>query len=184
MAGEQGDDGLGTSQWSGKKLLWPAGRPAGGAAVQAGLPAAPAERPRGAHHAACLRGGGRVSRSAVSSRRSIRLILVLALLLGVQTAYANPAVVAAELRALSCCARHCDGPVSLPSARSCCGLTATTSGPAEGPVAPGVPWLAAAIVTGPSSALAPAAPTWVPADTLLVTGSGPPVFLAHRHLLI
>jgi len=112
------------------------------------------------------------------------MVVALALLLGVQTAYANPAVVAAELRALSCCAGHCDGPVSLPSARDCCGLTATTSGPAEGPVAPGVPALTAAAVMGASSALAPGTPTWVTADRLLVAGSGPPVFLAQRHLLI
>src|SRR5262245_41615314 len=65
----------------------------------------------------------------VTLARAARPVLALALLVGVQTAYTNPAVVAAELRAMSCCG-HCPHPASLPSARSCCGVTAVTSGPA------------------------------------------------------
>jgi hypothetical protein len=120
----------------------------------------------------------------VSPRRPHRLILVLALGLGVQTTYANPGVVAAELRAMSCCAQDCDAPLSLPSARSCCGLTAMASGPAEGPAAPTAPSLAPAALAGSSGVSVPVAPAWVPADVLRPAGSGPPAFLAHRHLLI
>lgn len=109
-------------------------------------------------------------------------ILLLALALGVQTAYANPGVVAAELRAMACCAHHCDEPLSLPSARDCCGLTATTSGPAEAPLAAALPALTpVALVGSPSVPLAPAR---VPVDAIQPAGSGPPAFLAHRHLLI
>jgi hypothetical protein len=113
-----------------------------------------------------------------------RLILVLALGLGVQTTYANPGVVAAELRAMSCCAQDCDAPLSLPSARSCCGVTATASGPAEGPAAPSAPPLAPAALAESRGVSARVAPAWVRADVLRPAGSGPPAFLAHRHLLI
>jgi hypothetical protein len=104
--------------------------------------------------------------------------------LGVQTTYANPGVVVAELRAMSCCAHHCDEPLSLPSARTCCGLTATASGPAEGPVVPGVPMLAPVAFTGAAGVLATVSPARERADVLWPAGSGPPAFLVHRHLLI
>jgi hypothetical protein len=111
-------------------------------------------------------------------------ILLLALALGVQIAYANPGVVSAEFRAMTCCAHHCDEPLSLPSARACCGLTMTASGPAEAP-------LTGALAA--PSAVAHAAPSLAPAflasaqsrmDVVRPAGSGPPAFLTHRHLLI
>jgi hypothetical protein len=112
------------------------------------------------------------------------VLVTLALALGVQTSYVNPTAVSAELRALSCCARHCDGPVSVPSSRSCCGLTGLPSGPAEtsraqmpGPIAP-LWWL-------PATAL----PTPARRDRGMLygvqaRGSGPPTFLEQRHLLL
>jgi hypothetical protein len=112
-----------------------------------------------------------------------RLLLVLILALGVQTAYANPAIAAAELRALSCCAGHCTEPLSLPSAKTCCGVTATASGPAEAPSAPGAAPLAP---SGPPCLAAVTSPAPVQArlDLMPLAGSGPPTFLAQRHLLI
>lgn len=120
----------------------------------------------------------------MSSCRPIRLILGLAVALGVQTTYANPGVLAAELRAMACCAHHCDEPLSLPSARDCCGLTATASGPAEAPVALGAPTFAAVMLAGAPAVSAALAPAWARIDVLRPAGSGPPAFLAHRHLLI
>src|SRR5215468_11185690 len=84
--------------------------------------------------ATCLPYRSRVSVPLVS-RGAAHLVFTLILALGVQTAYVNPGVAAAELRAVSCCTHNCHEPVSLPSARDCCGLTAVTSGPAEAPVA-------------------------------------------------
>jgi len=117
----------------------------------------------------------------VTSARPARLLLVLALVVGVQTVYTNPWVEAAELRALSCCG-HCPEPLSLPSARSCCGVTAVTSGPAvasashaPAPVGPTTAALAVAVQPPPILARA----------TLVhPTGSGPPTFLEQRHLLL
>ena len=117
----------------------------------------------------------------VTLARAARPLLALALLVGVQTAYTNPAVVAAELRAMSCCG-HCPKPVSLPSARNCCGVTAVTSGPAAisasrtaAPLAPAA--VALAVVAQP-------VPAWPPATLVQPTGSGPPTFLEQRHLLL
>jgi hypothetical protein len=114
--------------------------------------------------------------------RATRPLLALALLVGVQTVYANPAVVAAELRAMSCCG-HCPQPVSLPSARSCCGVTAVTSGPAAVsasktavPLSPAT--LPLAVVVQPVSI------TRAPVTLVQPTGSGPPTFLEQRHLLL
>jgi hypothetical protein len=112
-----------------------------------------------------------------------RLLLVLVLALGVQTAYVNPGVAAAELRAISCCTRHCNEPLSLPSARACCGLTATASGPAEAPSVPGGTPLAPA-ASPCLSAVASPAPMQARLDLTPVAGSGPPTFLAQRHLLL
>ena len=117
----------------------------------------------------------------VTLARAARPLLTLALLVGVQTAYTNPAVVAAELRAMSCCG-HCPGPASLPSARSCCGVTAVTSGPAEVSTSrPAAPLGPTAL---PLAVVVKAAPSWVPATLVQPTGSGPPTFLEQRHLLL
>jgi hypothetical protein len=117
----------------------------------------------------------------VTSARPARLLLALALAVGVQTAYANPTVAAAELRALSCCGR-CPEPVSLPTARTCCGVTAVTSGPAE------VLGSQAAAPLGPTTALLAVvtrpAPISVRATLVQPTGTGPPTFLEQRHLLL
>jgi len=109
------------------------------------------------------------------------LFLALALVVGVQTVYANPRVEAAELRALSCCG-HCREPLSLPSARSCCGVTAVTSGPAvasashtAAPIGPTTAPLAVAVQPKPILARA---------TLVQPTGSGPPTFLEQRHLLL
>jgi hypothetical protein len=117
----------------------------------------------------------------VTSARPARLLLALALMVGVQTVYANPAVEAAELRALSCCG-HCPEPVSLPSARSCCGVTAVTSGPAEAPASrPAAPF---GTTTAPLAVVVRPAPNWARATLVQPTGSGPPTFLEQRHLLL
>ena len=111
-------------------------------------------------------------------------MLALALLVGVQGAYVNPGVAAAELRAMACCAHNCDEPVSLPTARHCCGVTAVASGPAEaqtGHAVSPVPMLALRVPriadTVPSSDRSIA-------DTVHVGGAGPPTFLEQRHLLL
>jgi hypothetical protein len=119
----------------------------------------------------------------VSSRRVI-LILALALALGVQTTYADPGAAAAEVRAMTCCAHHCDHPLSPASARRCCGLTVAASGPAEGPISPRVPSLTAGVFTASPAAPALPAPIRAWADAMPAGGSGPPAFLFHRHLLI
>jgi hypothetical protein len=117
----------------------------------------------------------------VSSRR---LIPLLALALGVQIAYADPRVAAAEVRAMACCARHCDEPLSLPSARGCCRLTVGASGPAEAPIAPCVPSFQAATFAAPVAASVLSASTEARPDAWPAAGSGPPPFLSHRHLLL
>lgn len=111
-------------------------------------------------------------------------ILLLALALGVQTAYANPGVVAAELRAMTCCAHHCDEPLSLPTARECCGLTMAASGPAESPAPAALSGLVRVATAAPSPGPAICAPARITLDVVCPAGSGPPPFLAHRHLLI
>lgn len=120
----------------------------------------------------------------VSSSRPIRLLLFLTLALGVQTTYVNPVVAAAEMRAMSCCAHHCDEPLSLPSARTCCQVTAVASGPAEGPVALSTAPLVTSAVVAAAGAFAPVLPAWLRTDLVRVAGSGPPTYLAQRHLLL
>ena len=118
----------------------------------------------------------------VTLARAARPLRALALLVGVQTVYTNPAVVAAELRAMSCCG-HCPKPASLPSARRCCGVTAVTSGPAT---------VSASKTTAPLSPTAlpvavvvrPVSTTRAPVTLVQPTGSGPPTFLEQRHLLL
>jgi len=117
----------------------------------------------------------------VTSARPARLLLVLAFVVGVQTVYTNPWVEAAELRALSCC-RHCPEPLSLPSARSCCGVTAVTSGPAIAS-ASHVP-ASMGPTTAPLTVAFQPPPTWVRVTLVQPTGSGPPTFLEQRHLLL
>ncbi len=101
--------------------------------------------------------------------------------MGIQISAANAAAATAELRALSCCAGDCDGPVSLPAARGCCQVTATASGPAEaaaGHVLP-TPVACAPLVVRD----APMTSTSPHPDHIGCAGTGPPTFLAHRHLL-
>jgi hypothetical protein len=111
-------------------------------------------------------------------------ILLLALALGVQIAYANPGVVAAEFRAMTCCAHHCDEPLSLPTARDCCGLTVAASGPAEAPLTGALAAPTAIALAAPSLAPALLASPQSRVDVVRLAGSGPPAFLTHRHLLI
>jgi len=113
-----------------------------------------------------------------------RFVVALALLVGVQGVYVNPGVAAAELRAMACCAHECDEPLSLPTARHCCGVTAVASGPAEAhtghAVSPG-PMLVLQVAriadTLPRSDRAIV-------ETVQVGDTGPPTFLEHRHLLL
>lgn len=110
-------------------------------------------------------------------------VLSLIFALGVQSAYVNPGVAAAELRAMACCAGHCDGPLSLPKSRDCCGLTVAASGPAESPTAPAPAPTMAITLLAPSTSLA-APPDAARPDVVQLAGSGPPTFLAQRHLLL
>src|SRR5258707_1986786 len=110
-------------------------------------------------------------------------MFMLILALGVQTAYANPGVVAAELRAVACCTHNCQEPVSLPSARTCCGLTAVASGPVEPPVAQSAGPRTMALAMPSSTTAAPPAPMQAPARHAPVAGSGPAAFLLQRYLL-
>jgi hypothetical protein len=111
-------------------------------------------------------------------------ILLLALALGAQTTYANPGVVTAELRAMTCCAHHCDEPLSLPGARDCCGLTMAASGPAEAPAPATLPVLTPVAVLASCQGPALLALATTTLDVVCPAGSGPPAFLVHRHLLI
>ncbi len=120
----------------------------------------------------------------VSPHRPTRLLLALALLVGVQGSYVNPGVVAAELRALSCCAHDCDRPVPLPEARRCCGVTAMASGPAETPIAPAADTVAPILFTARCPVTAVQAPRRPAADAVRVGDTGPPTFLEQRHLLL
>jgi hypothetical protein len=112
----------------------------------------------------------------------VRLLVVMVVALGVQSSYANPAATSAELRALACCARHCDKPMPAPVSRSCCGLTAMPSGPAETPATQ------APVVSLVSlSAIAPlvqAEHDRLALHDVRPRGSGPPTFLEQRHLLL
>ena len=148
-------------------------------------------RPRLMWGAMVAVGGGRTClpyRSRVSvplvSRGAAHLVFTLILALGVQTAYVNPGVAAAEMRAVACCTHNCQEPVSLPSARGCCGLTAVTSGPAEAPVAHSEAPLAMAVAIVSSTTATPAAPIRGLARLVPVAGSAPPTFLEQRHLLL
>jgi hypothetical protein len=112
------------------------------------------------------------------------VLVALAVSLGVQTSYANPMAVSAELRAVSCCARHCDGPVSVPSSRTCCGVTGLVSGPAEVPRAQ-MPGPITPLVLLPATVLpTPARPDRGMLHVVQPRGSGPPTFLEQRHLLL
>ena len=118
------------------------------------------------------------------SRRPAHLMFMLILALGVQTAYVNPGVAAAELRAVACCTHNCPEPVSLPSARTCCGLKAVTSGPSEAPVAHSAAPLTIAVAIPSSTTAAPPVPMQALARLVPVAVSGPPTFLEQRHLLL
>jgi hypothetical protein len=119
----------------------------------------------------------------VSSRPAL-LIFMLILALGVQTAYVNPGVAAAELRAMSCCTHNCQEPVSLPSARACCKLMATTSGPAETTATRSAAPLSVAFAIPSSTTASPPPPMRALVGLVPVTASGPPTFLEQRHLLL
>lgn len=110
-------------------------------------------------------------------------MLAIILALGVQVSYANPWVSGAELRAMSCCADHNGAPMPLPAARTCCGVTAAQSGPAEGPVASAAPALVPVGLVGPVSWPA-AAGSRRAVHEMSPAGTGPPPFLEHLHLLI
>lgn len=120
----------------------------------------------------------------MSRARAGLSVLALIFALGVQSVYVNPGVAAAELRAMACCAGHCDGPLSLPKSRDCCGLTVAASGPAESPTAPAPAPTMAITLLPPSSSLAAPAPDAARLDVVQLAGSGPPTFLAQRHLLL
>src|SRR4029453_3049789 len=98
--------------------------------------------------------------------------------------HATPGVVAPAPRAMTCCAHHCDEPLSLPSARDCCGVTMTASGPTEAPVTGALVAPTVLILSAPSLAPALLAPARSRVDVVRPAGSGPPAFLTHRHLLI
>jgi hypothetical protein len=118
------------------------------------------------------------------SVRPAHWVFTLILLLGVQTAYVNPAVAAAELRAMACCKHNCQGPVSLPSARGCCKLTATASGPAERTATPSVGPLTVTSAVPSGTAATPPVSLEAVTRFVPVAGSDPPTFLAQRHLLL
>jgi hypothetical protein len=121
---------------------------------------------------------------AVSPRRHIRLLFAMILALGVQSSYANPAATSAELRALACCAGHCDKPMPSPASRGCCGLTAMPSGPAVTPAAPAGGPVGFLVSLPALTTLAPPESARLVLHDVQPRGSGPPTFLAQRHLLI
>ena len=111
-------------------------------------------------------------------------MLALALLVGIQGAYVNPGVAAAELRAMACCAHACDEPVSLPTARHCCGVTAVASGPAEAHTGYAVSPVTTLVLQAPRIADRLPTSDRAIADTVQVGGTGPPTYLEQRHLLL
>src|SRR5262249_28455775 len=131
----------------------------------------------------CLPWTQRVLTVPVSPRRHVRVLVVMITALGVQSSYANPAATSAELRALACCARHCDKPMPLPLSRSCCELTTAPSGPAETPTPHADGPVASLVSLLPANAPL-ALPERDPLGLLEVRsrGSGPPTFLEQRHL--
>jgi hypothetical protein len=120
----------------------------------------------------------------VSLRLPSRFVLALALLVGVQGAYVNPGVAAAELRAMACCAHECDEPLSLPTARHCCGVTAVASGPAEAHTGQAVGPVAMLVLQAPRIADRLPTADHPIVDRGQVAGAGPPTFLEQRHLLL
>jgi hypothetical protein len=111
-------------------------------------------------------------------------MLLLAASLAVQSAYVNPGVAVAEVRAMACCAHRCDEPLSLPNARGCCQVTAVASGPAERPVSPGIGHAVTSASLAPVALPVPVARTSAPVPLARDHGTGPPTYLAQRHLLI
>jgi len=112
------------------------------------------------------------------------VLVVMITALGVQSSYANPAATSAELRALACCARHCDKPMPPPVSRSCCGLTTMPSGPVETPAAQADGPVVALASLPPSAPLAPPERDRLALLEVRSSGSGPPTFLEQRHLLL
>src|SRR5262249_39736416 len=106
------------------------------------------------------------------------------LALGVQSSYANPAATSAELRALACCAGHCDKPMPPPSSRRCCGLTAMPSGPAVTPATQAAGPVGFLVSLPALTLVEPPARDRLVLHGVRPRGSGPPTFLEQRHLLL
>lgn len=112
-------------------------------------------------------------------------MLLLAAALAVQSAYVNPSVALAEVRALACCAHNCDDePLSLPSVRGCCQVTAVASGPAEQPGTAGIGVAATSVLVSPLALPVVRARSSAVVLAVPASGTGPPAYLAHQHLLI
>jgi hypothetical protein len=114
-------------------------------------------------------------------RQPLRLLVALVLALCARSTYAVPAVVEAELRAVSCCTKHTGKPSTVPDARRCCAITSDADAPATLSGVPATPF-PPALATLPGIVLAPpiAASSAPPLAVTREARDGPPLYLGLR----
>lgn len=118
----------------------------------------------------------------MNSRRWLRVAIALVAAVTARASVAAPSLATAELRALSCCAGHCDQPMPMRAAKSCCQVSSAAGDPSLAATGTSVgqsTTLAAALPAARAPeppALRAAAPRPAPHAT------APPLFLRIRSL--
>ena len=119
-----------------------------------------------------VRGSGKVLRVAV-----------LTAAMAVRASYAAPAAAVAQVKAIDCCARHCDHRVHPPRPEDCCPVLSQATDAALLTATPGVHHpelkLPVALQEAPGTEVAL---SFVRERALAPPRSGPPLFLAIRSL--
>jgi hypothetical protein len=118
----------------------------------------------------------------VRPSRSLRVLLGVALALGVRTVVAAPLQAAAEMRAVTHCMGHMNRPVSVPESRRCCNVSSDAGAPAKLSAAPAS--VAAPVIVILPVALPITAVAAPPAPAVQVERrrerDGPPLYLGLR----
>lgn len=121
----------------------------------------------------------------MTSRRRAGLVLLLLVTTTLRVGVAAPQLLAAELRAVSCCTAHEKTPRSVADASQCCQVANAAGDRALMDAAPSLPPAppVVALLPRPAAVVVPASARLVAARTDLQR-DGPPRFLALRMLLI
>jgi len=115
----------------------------------------------------------------VTRSRRLRILVVLALLVGMRVVYAAPAEVTAELRAVSCCTQHTGQPSSVPAARHCCQVASIAGTQAMLSATPRVtpPHATFALPVAAPMTSVVRAPTWWDTTPDSAPRDGPPLYI-------